>query len=336
MSDAYTVRRWSPDAGVAAADLLLAAAESHDEPQKTEEWFRWKYLENPLGSAVIVVALQGDRLAGMLAFGRVALHAPRNLLNGAQSLETFVLPMHRRRGVFGAMLTAAHHELAVEGIDVAFNFPNQASLSGFLVGEWRVLRSPLAWIRPVTVLALRGIPRLRRRPSFLPVRDTRVQEPPADILRMHRRSLLVRSNSVHRHDTHETLTWRLTGHQSSYAFHSGERWQAVVRPGDRAGLRELQLLDVWDVRTNSTPYKQKQHLAPHDIRKLTQDLRSRYSVHMITVVAAPSSRNVRGLLTSGFVPIPNRIRPCVRAFTHRGVEATRCHWDFTPLDFHTY
>jgi hypothetical protein len=332
----YAVRRWVPGGGVDPATLLQAAAASHAAPPKQERWFRWKYLENPLGPAVIVVATKGDRVAGMLAFGRTTLRAPSGFLTGAQSLETFVVPEDRRRGVFQEMLAAAHRELTSEGIDVAFNFPNQASLPGFLAAGWDELHRPRTWARPASVQALRGLPRLRLRPTFFTHRGTLVQQPAADIFPTASRSLLTHGNSVHRHDTRSSLTWRLTPHQSAYGYHLVESHLAVVRSGTRADLRELQLLDVWAAAPKASPGGSGEVLSPSTTRALVHSLKAAHPFQLATIVAPSSGYNTRSLLANGFVPIPNSIRPCARGFSHAGEKATDHSWAFTALDFHTY
>lgn len=104
-----------------------------------DEWFNWKYAENPYVDHVpMQVAVDGEgKLVGarpLLALP-LAIDGERRL--GLQPGDTMVHPDHRRRGLFTRMTqrtieTYADHEAAV-----FFNFPNEHSQAGYEKLGWR-------------------------------------------------------------------------------------------------------------------------------------------------------------------------------------------------------
>ena len=117
----------------------------------TQEGWRWRYVENPAGPAVIELAWDGRRLVGHYALSLAKLTCGGEPLRAIQSMLTMTHPDYRGRGIFAAIARSAYARAAADGIELLFGFPNRASHSGFLrklgwhtVYEIPMLRLPLA------------------------------------------------------------------------------------------------------------------------------------------------------------------------------------------------
>ena len=149
----YDVRQYRP--GDRAAFLSLYR-EVFGEA-KSEEWFAWKFEENPYVDHVpVLVATDGGDLVGARSFFALPVDGdgPEVAL---QPCDTMVHPEHRRRGLFTRMT-----ERAIERYRGAhpffFNFPNRLTLQGNLDLGWRVVSERASYYRiedPGSVAAAR-------------------------------------------------------------------------------------------------------------------------------------------------------------------------------------
>lgn len=95
------------------------------------DW-RWRYMENPAGPAVIMLAWDGVQLVGHYALSPAALTYGGEPLRAIQSMLTMTHPDYRGRGIFANMARQAYAKAAADGFGLLFGFPNRASHQGFL------------------------------------------------------------------------------------------------------------------------------------------------------------------------------------------------------------
>lgn len=145
MSDAYDVRPMRAD----EAALALAFLDAHAAPdlaRRLPDYFRWFYLDHPLGTDVrLCVAREDGAVAGLSGFVRTRLQSGGREVTAAFSTNTLVDAAHRRRG-----LAAELHRQRVRDYDVALSSgqspANRAvydTLGFVALGQYR-----RAWVAP--------------------------------------------------------------------------------------------------------------------------------------------------------------------------------------------
>lgn len=111
-------------------------------------YWRWRYLDNPVGPPMIELAWDGDVLAAHYAVSPVMLR-----MNGAEmlaglSMTTMTSPDYRGRGLFPLLAERLYERMSAEGFDLVFGFPNRQS--------HRIFVRDLKWndLSPVPTLKL--------------------------------------------------------------------------------------------------------------------------------------------------------------------------------------
>jgi len=222
----YEVRRYRPEdrAGVLALDDAVW------DRNRGGRWFDWKYGQNPYVDHVpLFVAVRGDEVVGARPFMAFRLRAGDETALALQPADTMVDSDHRRQGIFTRMTERAIEFYRERGVELFFNFPNEASLPGYRKLGWRTVddkrtfyrvQSPDAFVpqytdgRAATLLGQLAAPIVR---GYHDVRTELAQPPPelsidrragvdADALaELYRRN---RPNQLHAHRDAEFYGWR--------------------------------------------------------------------------------------------------------------------------------
>ncbi|HEU4371529.1 MAG TPA: GNAT family N-acetyltransferase [Methylomirabilota bacterium] len=141
----------------------VAALQRHlwrgDEPANLA-YLDWKYERNPyLPAPLIYLAVHDGRVIGMRGmFGSAWEVGPRGERFVVPCADDFtILPEHRKRGLFGRIMTVAHEDLAARGYRCAFSLSaGPVTLAGSLVSGWRSLGSVREMHRERPVASWRG------------------------------------------------------------------------------------------------------------------------------------------------------------------------------------
>lgn len=114
----------------------------------SDEWFTWKYEDNPYTDHVpIVVAETDGRIVGAKSALAMPVRIGSSTRLALQPCDTMVHPDHRRRGVYSRMTEQMKDVYADRAVDLFFNFPNEKTLSGSLKHGWRVVGEVPAYYR---------------------------------------------------------------------------------------------------------------------------------------------------------------------------------------------
>ena len=115
----------------AVGEFLCALTGPHFQErhpgQTAADFYRWKYLQNPFGEAVVGVAVAGDRVVSTVA------GVPKRLQAGAETLTAYELgdfltnDDYRRRGLFSRLVEMVCGEAARRGAALAYVRPNDSS-----------------------------------------------------------------------------------------------------------------------------------------------------------------------------------------------------------------
>lgn len=139
----YTYRPY--EAGDVSGFLdLYRTVWGHD---RTAEWFRWRFEENPYADEVpMVVAERDGELVGVEPCLTFRLSGGGTTVRALQPADWIVHPDHRRRGVFSGM-TEQLLDRYEDRVGLFFNFPSEALVPGVEKFGWRLTAGPTDYYR---------------------------------------------------------------------------------------------------------------------------------------------------------------------------------------------
>lgn len=124
---------------------------------------RWKFFQNPSGPPLLMVAEDHGMLVGNYALWPIRIHLGREVVCGAQSVDTMTHPDYRRQGVLLQLANAGMEVAASKGIEVLYGFPNEASYPASIRRlNWRHIGDATSWTRPLRADSLLRVPRAMR------------------------------------------------------------------------------------------------------------------------------------------------------------------------------
>ena len=102
-------------------------------------YWRWKYLENPINprEPKLVVAVDKERIVGARPLMLAKLRIGQQILSVAQPCDTMVHPEYRRKGIFKRMNIMAINYYQEQEMGLFYNIPNSMSRSGYLKQGWK-------------------------------------------------------------------------------------------------------------------------------------------------------------------------------------------------------
>ncbi len=141
----YTIRAFDP----ADRATFLSMYETVFGHNRSADWFRWKYRENPFADHVpIIVASDDGEPVGFRSFFAQELRAGDTILPAFQPCDTMVHPDHRKRGLFDRLNERAIERYTDGRPSFFFNFPNGNSKRGNRKHGWREIGTIPAYYRP--------------------------------------------------------------------------------------------------------------------------------------------------------------------------------------------
>jgi GNAT superfamily N-acetyltransferase len=330
--DPFSLHSWERGDTAIAAQILEAATELDGRPNPGTSWFDWKMGASPWGQATVIRAVdrESGSIAGVVAFGTWRFLHRGNPVNGALSYETFVLPRYQRRGLFQRLCATALDELRHRGIDLVVNFPNKASLPGFLRLRFQSMGGFETWLRPRTVATgIRYAARMvrgDRTPTAIPVDLQAVSERwiegAAELASLMPRFPVpwcsARDAAI--------LRWRYATRPTwAYATALNREVALLARLEQRAGLTECRVLESLTV---SKPTRRA-------LADAIAELQENAGADLVTFQVTGATPVRRWLPTLGFAPAPHHITPCARDLTSARELGSGRAWIMTAGDFHT-
>jgi len=103
---------------------------------KSEQYWRWKHIENPFGPSPVLLCWEGGQLIGVRAFMRWEWICGDQIYKTVRAVDTATHPDHQGKGIFKKLTLALLHRCNEEGVDFVFNTPNQQSKPGYLKMGW--------------------------------------------------------------------------------------------------------------------------------------------------------------------------------------------------------
>lgn len=131
----YTIRLSEPADMSGIVDLY-----DHTFGGGSEEWFEWKYVENPATEHVpIVVATHDGEVVGARPCVPFRMRVGEHTVGAIRFGDTMVDPNHRRRGLFSRTTRRMIEYYSALEPAFGFNHPNQLSLPGYRTLGGRVV-----------------------------------------------------------------------------------------------------------------------------------------------------------------------------------------------------
>ncbi|MFC7069020.1 GNAT family N-acetyltransferase [Halobaculum lipolyticum] len=124
----YTFRRYERGDERGFLDLF----ETTWGERRGEEWFRWRFVDNPyLDHVPMFVAETDGRVVGVRPYFAFRMRVAGEPALALSTVDTMVHPDHRGRGLFTTMTRQSLDFYADEDVAFVFNQPNAASRPGF-------------------------------------------------------------------------------------------------------------------------------------------------------------------------------------------------------------
>lgn len=238
MADDLAVRPFEDPDLEQVLDVLRASLGETPLLRRTAELFRWKHIDNPFGRSIILLAMDGERIAGVRAFMRWELTTPDGAtVRCVRAVDTATHPDYQRRGIFSTLTKAAVSAATDDGVHLIFNTPNPKSGAGYLKMGWAEVGPIGVQMRPSLSMVSAGAD-----PDVLPD-PSRWLDPirPATGLPTGARP----GRGLRTPRGMSYLAWRFSSHPTAHYFQAGDSGgTAVLRPNVRNRRRELVVSDL--------------------------------------------------------------------------------------------
>ena len=103
---------------------------------KSEQFWRWKHVDNPFGESPVLLAVEGGTIVGVRAFMRWAWHTEDRRIEAVRAVDTATHPDFQGKGVFSRLTKALLARCGELNIQMVFNTPNEKSKPGYLKMGW--------------------------------------------------------------------------------------------------------------------------------------------------------------------------------------------------------
>lgn len=252
----------------AVLDLVRTSLPGNNATRKTEEYWRWKHVDNPFGKSVGTLAMatngNNENIIAVRSFMQWRFMSGTTELTAVRAVDTVTADAWRGKGIFKQLTLAALDALEDENVDLVFNTPNPNSAPGYLkMGWWCVGDVPL-YVRPLRPFRLV----LHLLQARLDTRSEEAKNPLVTLSHWATSPQVMALIDSHEHArpvaglrtprSAAYLDWRYGAHpHANYCMvldgpANAPTGLAVVRANRRLGADELVLVELWaqDARTD--------------------------------------------------------------------------------------
>lgn len=301
--------------------FLKSSAKAHGHNDvKTEEWFYWKFRDNPFGESILACAEEDGIIAGCVAFGMQDFVLHSNVIKGAMSFETFVHPDHQGKGLFKKLINIAEKEATNRGIKLLLNFPNSNSLTGFLRLRWSQINNTEYWIRPNSIFDIAfNFKNLRN--GFKP-NNANFDFLDKKIFNHYKQN--IEKGFFSKIDT-DYLNWRfLSFPNTEYVILNDTNCYSVGRVGKRGNFTEVQVLFV----TPKDSYK-------FSLKNVLKSYKKKLKYDLISFPISKNNRLKPSLKRNLFFKVPNSTNVCYKILDE-SLKLEMNQIELSAINFHTY
>lgn len=220
--------------------FLEAASLSHKIAKQNRKWFHWKFKDYPGDGVILSCAVKNEQVIGCVGFYPQYIQNNADCIKAYISCETFVHPKYQGRGLFSKLLELAEIEIEANDGVICLNFPNSASLSGFVKKGWiknNLLEYKIKILKPLQILIrLKNLkkPFISQPSNFKEIKNSHIPE------------LSNYRAGVYPIYTPEYINWRFLSHPNGhYHIINDNNCFSIIRLGYRGDIFEAQILYVY-------------------------------------------------------------------------------------------
>jgi N-acetylglutamate synthase-like GNAT family acetyltransferase len=121
---------------------------------KSEEFWRWKHVQNPFGVSPVLLAEDEKNIIGVRAFMRWTWLSGNQTIAAVRAVDTATHPGYQGKGIFSSLTKKLLKQCEEDGTQIVFNTPNSKSLPGYLKMGWKEagkLPINLRLLRPLNI-----------------------------------------------------------------------------------------------------------------------------------------------------------------------------------------
>ena len=104
---------------------------------KSEQYWRWKHVENPFGESPVLLCMEDSELIGVRAFMRWTWTLNGGVYKAVRAVDTATHPGHQGKGIFTKLTMRLVDHCKQLGDHFVFNTPNEQSKPGYLKMGWQ-------------------------------------------------------------------------------------------------------------------------------------------------------------------------------------------------------
>ncbi|WP_423818757.1 GNAT family N-acetyltransferase [Salinimicrobium sp. TIG7-5_MAKvit] len=121
---------------------IVALIRANLDTQFSEEFFKWKHIDNPFGKSLGLVAIEDNKIVGLRMFMRWEFSKNNGaVIKALRPVDTVVDKEYRGQGLFKKLTLKGLANFENE-YNLIFNTPNINSLPGYLKMGWEKMEKP--------------------------------------------------------------------------------------------------------------------------------------------------------------------------------------------------
>lgn len=139
----FDILSYKPGKETLLIQLLRLTRNNASTIHHTEEFWRWKHLQNPFGKSYGIYGWdeRQQKVIGLRMLMRWIFKTPNgSRVYAARCVDTATHPEYQRKGIFTTLTQQALDDIKKDGIRFIFNTPNpKTSLPGYLKLGWKIV-----------------------------------------------------------------------------------------------------------------------------------------------------------------------------------------------------
>ena len=302
------------------SSFLESASLAHNKEKNNEDWFYWKFRDNPFGESIIVCAEDESKIVGCVAYGIQEFWLNDEKIRGVLSFETFVHPAFQGKGIFSNLVQLGEETVKSKGFDLMLNFPNSNSLRGFIKAGWKSIEGPEYWIKGKNLWnVLFNYKHICL--GFKPNKSN------INLLTMPKGFKQNTSQQVTSVITADYLRWRFfTYPVTEYVVVDSKDFYSIIRMGSRGKSREGQVLFIQTKISDG-----------FKINDFIKDCKVRANFDILSFSISKTNK-IRNLLKkSFFLKVPNKANICYKILNEAIIKEEDVRdISLNAINYHTY
>lgn len=318
------VRNFNEEKDIHSVDSFLKSRkEAHNLIYyDSREWFKWKFLDSPNGTAIMPTAFDDKKIVGANYYGIYPLLKNGIEISAILPYEICVHQSAQGKGIFKKLIKLAEQTAQDEKVQIMMSFPNKKSIQGFKSSGWTYTpNSVIYWLKPViSFKVIKNILDLKK--AFQPNKSTG-----SNNFQFGKPKHNLYKDQIHGLWSKEYLNWRFNKlPQAEYVHLRQDTFEIVARIGHRGKLKEAQILYV-DSKINNLDKK--------EFKKLIKELKGQTKSNLISFPMSSHYPIYNEMKSIGFFKLPSGTQFCYKVLDNE-LNKEELKFSLCGLDFHTY